>query len=79
MDYLNMRGRSNQTQGRLMSWMTDNQASGDGGATQFLKDHAVVWIEWVTPEAAEKIHASPKGFLARRTVDCSCRLSHRMD
>ena len=79
MDYLNKHGRSNQTLGRLMSWMTDNQASGDGGATQFPKDHAVVWMERVTPEAAVKIHASPKGFLARRKVNCSCRLFHRMD
>jgi glycine betaine/proline transport system substrate-binding protein len=58
MDYLNKRSWSNQTLGQLMSWMTDNQASGEEGAKHFLKENKDVWKVWVSPEAAEKIEAS---------------------
>ena len=58
MDYLNKRSWSNQTLGQLMSWMTDNQASGEDGAKHFLEENKDVWKAWVTPEAAEKIEAS---------------------
>ena len=58
MDYLNKRAWSNQTVGALMSWMTDNQATGEEGAKQFLKENEELWMPWVTPEAAEKIKAS---------------------
>jgi glycine betaine/proline transport system substrate-binding protein len=58
MDYLKKRSWSNQTLGQLMSWMTDNQASGEEGAKHFLKENKDVWKVWVSPEAAEKIEAS---------------------
>ena len=58
MDYLNKRAWSNDTVGKLMAWMTDNQATGEDGAIQFLKENEAAWTPWVTPEAAEKIKAS---------------------
>ncbi|TCV62973.1 glycine betaine/proline transport system substrate-binding protein [Neorhizobium sp. R1-B] len=58
MAYLNKRSWSNDTVNALMAWMTDNQASGDDGAKQFLKEHEDLWTKWVTPEAAEKIKSS---------------------
>lgn len=58
MDYLNKRGWSNETVGKLMAWMTDNQATGEDGAWEFLKERKDVWTQWVSPEAAEKIEAA---------------------
>lgn len=58
MDYLKKRSWSNQTLGQLMSWMTDNQASGEDGAKHFLSENPDIWKAWVTPEAAEKIQSS---------------------
>jgi glycine betaine/proline transport system substrate-binding protein len=58
MDYLNKRAWKNDTVNALMAWMTDNQASGEEGAKQFLKEHEDIWTKWVSPEAAEKIKAS---------------------
>ena len=58
LDYLNKRSWSNDTVNKLMSWMTDNQATGEEGAKQFLKENADLWKAWVSPGAAEKISAS---------------------
>ena len=57
-DYLNKRSWGNDIVNALMAWMTDNQATGEEGAKEFLKTHEEVWMQWVTPEAAEKIKAS---------------------
>jgi glycine betaine/proline transport system substrate-binding protein len=37
--------------------MTDNQATGEGGAKYFLKNNESVWTKWVSPEAAAKVKA----------------------
>lgn len=58
LDYLNKRSWTNDTVNKLMSWMTDNQATGEEGAKQFLKENADLWKAWVSPGAAEKISAS---------------------
>jgi glycine betaine/proline transport system substrate-binding protein len=58
MEYLKKRSWSNQTLGRLMSWMTDNQATGELGAKHFLEENKDLWKQWVSPEAAKKIEAS---------------------
>ena len=58
MDYLNKRAWSNDTVNKLMAWMTDNQASGEEGAKQFLKENEDLWTKWVSPEAAENIKGS---------------------
>ncbi|MBB4276371.1 ABC transporter substrate-binding protein [Rhizobium mongolense] len=58
MSYLEKRSWSNDTVGKLMAWMTENQASGEDGAKHFLKENKDLWTKWVSPEAAEKIEAS---------------------
>ncbi|WP_064696826.1 ABC transporter substrate-binding protein [Rhizobium aegyptiacum] len=58
MDYLAKRSWSNETVNKLMSWMTDNQATGEDGAKHFLKENKDVWTKWVSPEAATKIEAA---------------------
>ena len=58
LDYFKKRSWDNATVNQLMAWMTDNQATGEDGAKQFLKDHPDMWTQWVSPEAAEKIKAA---------------------
>lgn len=55
MDYLNKRSWTNATVNGVMAWMTDNQATGEDGARHFLQENEELWIDWVSPEAAEKI------------------------
>lgn len=57
-DYLNKRSWTNATVNALMAWMTDNQATGEDGAKEFLRNQPELWEQWVTPEAAEKIKAA---------------------
>lgn len=54
-DYLAKRGWGNTTVNQLLSWMSDNQATGEDGARHFLKTQTEVWQAWVTPEVAEKV------------------------
>lgn len=58
LDYLAKRQWSNDTVNKLMSWMTDNQATGEDGAIYFLENNPDIWTPWVTPEAAERIKAA---------------------
>lgn len=58
MDYLNKRSWTNATVNGVMSWMTDNQATGEDGAKHFLQENEAVWQDWVSPEVAEKIKAA---------------------
>lgn len=58
MDYLNKRAWTNATVNGVMSWMSDNQATGEDGAKHFLQENASVWQDWVSPEVAEKIKAA---------------------
>jgi glycine betaine/proline transport system substrate-binding protein len=58
MSYLEKRSWSNETIGKLMAWMTDNQASGEDGARHFLKENKEIWAKWVSPDAAKKIEAA---------------------
>lgn len=58
MDYLNTRSWSNATVNKLIAWMTDNQATGEDGAKEFLRNQPDIWEKWVTSEAAEKIKAA---------------------
>jgi glycine betaine/proline transport system substrate-binding protein len=56
--YLNQRAWGNDTVNSLLSWMSDNQATGADGAAHFLKTQPDMWTPWVTPEAAEKVKAA---------------------
>ena len=58
MDYLGKCAWSNEFVNGLMAWMTENQATGEDGARQFLSENKDMWKSWVTPDAAEKIEAA---------------------
>lgn len=58
MDYLKARSWSNDTVNKLLSWMTDNQATGEEGAKYFLQNNEDIWTKWVSPEVAEKVKAA---------------------
>ena len=58
MTYLGTRSWSNSIVNNLLSWMTDNQATGDDGAKYFLENNKDIWSTWVSPEAAAKIEAA---------------------
>ena len=58
LSYLEKRSWSNETVSQLMAWMTDNQATGEDGARHFLRENKDLWVDWVSPEAAEKIEAA---------------------
>ena len=58
LDYLHKRSWSNDTVGKLMAWMTDNQATGEQGAVHFLKENPDIWTKWVAPDVAAKVKAS---------------------
>lgn len=54
-DYLSKRSYHNTALNGILAWMADEQATGEDGALQFLKEHEDIWTEWVTEEAAAKI------------------------
>eukprot|EP01037_Dinobryon_pediforme_P017301 gene17301-17491_t len=58
LDYLGKRSWSNTTVNALMSWMIDNQATGEDGAKHFLKENKAIWTKWVSADAAKKIEAA---------------------
>lgn len=58
MDYLNKRAWTNATVNGVMAWMNDNQAIGEDGAKHFLENNEDLWMQWVSPEVAEKVKAS---------------------
>ncbi|WP_417686863.1 ABC transporter substrate-binding protein [Roseibium sp.] len=58
MDYVKGRSWDNRTAGKVLAWMTDNQATNEDGAYYFLENHEDVWTKWVSPEVAEKIKAA---------------------
>ncbi|TCN36520.1 glycine betaine ABC transporter substrate-binding protein [Sinorhizobium americanum] len=58
MEYLNKRGWSNETVGKLMAWETENQATGEEGAKHFLEESKGIWTKWVPAEVAEKVEAA---------------------
>lgn len=58
MDYFKTRSWSNATINKLLSWMTDNQATGEEAAIYFLKNNEDMWTAWVSAEVAEKVKAA---------------------
>ena len=58
MDYLSVRGWSNDTVNRLLAWMGDNQATGEDGARHFLRTQPELWKTWVSPEVAARVEAA---------------------
>ncbi|CAN7481397.1 ABC transporter substrate-binding protein [Rhizobium sp. LjRoot30] len=58
MDYVKTRKWDNQTVGKVLAWMDENQGTNEDAAKHFLKDYQDMWTKWVAPDVAEKIKAS---------------------
>lgn len=57
-DYLGKRSWTQAEVGKVMLWMSDNQANGEDGAKWFIKNMPEVWTKWVPAEVAEKVKAA---------------------
>lgn len=58
MDYLQTRKWDNQTVGKVLAWMDENQGTNEDAAEHFLENYADMWTTWVSPEVAEKVKAA---------------------
>ncbi|WP_112831445.1 ABC transporter substrate-binding protein [Rhizobium cremeum] len=57
-DYLKTRKWDNQTVGKVLAWMDENQGTNEDAAKYFLENYGDMWTTWVSPEVAEKVKAS---------------------
>ena len=57
-DYLSKRSWTQSEVGKVMLWMTENQANGADGAKWFLKNMPDVWAKWVPADVAAKVKAA---------------------
>lgn len=58
MDYVKARQWDNQTVGKVLAWMADNQGTNEDAARHFLSTYPDIWTKWVSPEVAEKVKAA---------------------
>lgn len=59
-DYFGKRSWTQAEVGKVMLWMTENQANGDDGAKWFVQNMPDVWTKWVPADVAEKVKAAAK-------------------
>jgi glycine betaine/proline transport system substrate-binding protein len=57
-DYLGKRSWTQAEVGKIMLWMTENQANGEEGARWFFENMPDLWTTWVPADVAEKIKAA---------------------
>lgn len=57
-EYIGKRSWTQAEVGKVMLWMTDNQANGADGAKWFIKNMPDVWAKWVPADVAEKVKAA---------------------
>jgi glycine betaine/proline transport system substrate-binding protein len=55
MAYLKKRGWSNVVANEVLSYMSDNQYTGEDGARYFLKKYPDLWKDWVSADVAAKV------------------------
>lgn len=55
MDYIKARQWDNQTVGKVLAWMSDEQGTNEDGAEYFIENFEDLWMTWVSPEVAAKI------------------------
>lgn len=58
MEYINSRQWNNETVSKLLSWMANNQATGDEVARHFLENYEDVWTSWVSLDQKLKVKAA---------------------
>ena len=56
--YVETRKWDNQTVGKVLAWMDENQGSNEDSARYFLETYKDMWTAWVAPEVAAKVEAS---------------------
>lgn len=57
-EYLGKRSWTQAEVGKIMLWMTENQANGEDGAKWFFENMPEVWTQWVPADVAEKVKAA---------------------
>ena len=57
-DYRSNRSWTQAEVGKIMLWMTENQANGEDDAKWFFENMPEVWTQWVPADVAEKIKAA---------------------
>jgi glycine betaine/proline transport system substrate-binding protein len=57
-DYVAKRSWTQAEVGKVMLWMTENQANGADGAKWFIKNMPEVWTKWVPADVADKVKAA---------------------
>ena len=58
LEYFKTRSWDRATVGKVMFWMTENQANGADGAKWFLKNMPDAWAKWVPADVAAKVKAA---------------------
>lgn len=58
MGYLQTRKWDNQTVGKVLAWMDENQGTNEDAAIHFLENYQDMWTTWVSPEVVEKVKAA---------------------
>ena len=58
MIYLQKRGWSNKVANEVLAYMSDNQYTGEDGATYFLEKYPNLWKSWVSEEVAAKVQSA---------------------
>ncbi len=58
MEYVNTRKWDNQTVGKVLAWMDENQGTNEDAAKHFLETYPEMWTTWIAPDVAEKIKAA---------------------
>lgn len=58
MQYLAKRSFTNSQMNKQLAWIDEEQADGDYAAENFLLNNKSMWMQWVTPDAANKIAAA---------------------
>lgn len=58
MDYIGKRQWSNETVSKLLSWMDNNQATGDEVARHFLENYEDIWTQWVPRDLTSRVKAA---------------------
>lgn len=56
--YLGQRSWTQAEVGKVMMWMTENQANGADAARWFVQNMPEVWTKWVPADVAEKVRAA---------------------
>ncbi|MCM2399560.1 ABC transporter substrate-binding protein [Rhizobium sp. S153] len=56
-DYLKTRKWDNQTVGKVLAWMDENQGTNEDAAKHFLENYGDMWTTWVSADVAAKVKA----------------------